>query len=87
MPCAMKGLLFSIKLQEMGMVCTRQQHSTLCLPQLLIHVRNGHTPAANQNQLKNVDFSLLLHFKTSRRKINRHLKSALVVCPSLGSKA
>lgn len=70
-PCPMKGLLFSIKLQEMGMVCTRQRHSTLCLPQLLIHVRNGHTPAANQNQLKNVDFSLLLHFKNSRKKENQ----------------
>lgn len=69
-PHPMKGLLFSVKRQEMGMVCTRQRHSTLCLPQLLIHVSNGHTPAANQNQLKNVGFSLLLHFKTSRRKEN-----------------
>lgn len=70
-PCPVKGLLFSIKLQEMGMVCTHQRHSTLCLPQLLNHVRNWQTSAANQNQLKNADFSLLLHFKTSRRKENQ----------------
>lgn len=42
---------------------------------------------ANQNQLKNADFSLLLHFRTSRRKENQQTSQVFFgVCSSLGTR-
>lgn len=86
-PCPMKGLLFSIKLQETGMVCTHQRHSTLCLPQLLIHVRNWQTSQQTKTSWKMLIFLYCCISELQEgRRINRHLKCSLVVCSSLGTR-